>query len=36
MDVWNEGGITDTGIVGLDAAKNYLAQAGEISSALLN
>lgn len=34
--VWDEGGYTNTGIVGLDAAKAYLQKAGEVSSALLN
>lgn len=35
-DVWDEGSFTDTGIVGLDAAKAYFQRAGEVSSSLLD
>ena len=34
-DVWDEGSFTDTGIVGLDAAKAYFQRIGEISASLL-
>lgn len=35
-DVWSEGSITDTGIVGLDAAKTYFQRVGEVSASLLD
>ncbi len=35
-EVWEEGEHTDTGIVGLDAAKAYLQNVAEISSSILN
>lgn len=35
-DVWSEGSITDTGIVGLDAAKAYFQHVGKVSASLLD
>lgn len=35
-DVWSEGSITDTGIVGLDTAKAYFQRVGEVSASLLD